>query len=204
MQPYVRSASRSSSRPLRSQTTGGPRPGLRAPARKDHECADDARRALRRCSPNLPLLQSTQKTSSRAPAASPGRSFCEQRAPHSALSAVVPGRQLGVPWRPEPFSQLQQQQCRPGGEVEEMHDDAPWRPIISVAGPEPNGNVRAKTYKTVLEQRIARRPYQELLLTGVVQSMMPMYRPGNFGRMRVPDECGHFIDADAAAEPEVS
>ena len=99
MQPYVRSASRSS---------GGPRPGLRAPARKDHECADDARRALRRCSPNLLLLQSTQKTSSRAPAASPGRSFCEERAPHSALSAVVPGRQLGVPCPME-----EQRRCTP-------------------------------------------------------------------------------------------
>ena len=163
MQPSVRSASRSSSRPLRSQTTGGPRP------------------------------------------ASPGRCFCGQRAPHSALSAVVPGPQLGVSWRPEPFSQLQQQQqCCPDGEVEEMHDDAPWPPIIPLTGPEPNGNIRAKTYKTELEQRIARRPYQELLLTGVGQSMMPMCRPENFGRMRVPDGCGHFIDADAAAEPEVS
>ena len=71
------------------------------------------------------------------------------------LSAVVPGRQLGVPWQPQPFSQLQQQQCRPDGEAEETHDDAPWRLIITVTGPEPNGHIRAKTHKTVLEQRDA-------------------------------------------------
>ena len=47
-------------------------------------------------------------------------------------SAVVPGRQLGVPLRPEPFSQLQQRRCRHDGEVEEMHDHVPRRPLIPV------------------------------------------------------------------------
>ena len=120
-------------------------------------------------------------------------------------SAVVSGRQLGVPLRPEPFSQLQQRQCRHDGEVEEMHDNAPRRRLIPVTEPEPNGHIRAEAHRATLEQRLARDQYKELPLTGAMQSMMPMYRlPGSFGRIRIPDEYGHYPDAEAAAEHKVS
>ena len=68
-------------------------------------------------------------------------------------SAVVPGRQLDVPLRPEPFSQLQQRRCHHDGEVEEMHDDAPRRPLIPVTEPEPNGHISAEAQRAALEQR---------------------------------------------------
>ena len=110
-----------------------------------------------------------------------------------------------MPLRPEPFSQQQQRRCRHDGEVEEMHDDAPRRPLIPVTEPEPNGHIRAEADRAALEQRAARDPYRELPLTGAVQSMMPTYRlSDSFGRIRPPDEYGYYLDAEAAAEHEVS
>ena len=91
-------------------------------------------------------------------------------------SAVVPGLQLGVALRPEPFSMQQQRRCRHDGEVEEMDDNAPRRPHIPVTDPEPNGHLRSEAQAAVLEQRPPRDPYKELPLTGAVQSMMPRYR----------------------------
>ena len=85
-----------------------------------------------------------------------------------------------------------------------MHEDAPRRPSIPVTEPEPNGHIRAEAHRATLEQRPARDPYKELPLTGAMQSMMPMYRlPGSFGRIRIPDEYGHYPDAEAAAEHQV-
>ena len=121
-------------------------------------------------------------------------------------SAIVPGRQSGVPLRPEPFSKLQQRRCRHDGEVEEMHDDAPRRPLIPVTEAEPNGHVRAEVNRAALEQRVTRNPYKELPLTGAVQAMMPRYRLSeSFGRIRLPDEYGYYPEMDAAAaEHDVS
>ena len=121
-------------------------------------------------------------------------------------SAVVPGRQLGVPLRPEPFSQLQQRRCRHDGEVEEMHDNAPCRPLIPVTEAESNGHIQTEANRAALEQRTSRNPYKELPLTGAVQTMMPRYRLSeSFGRIRLPDEYGHYPDMDAAAaENDVS
>ena len=71
-------------------------------------------------------------------------------------SAVVTGRQLGIPLRPDPFSQLQQRRCLHDGEVEEMHDDTPRRPLILVTEGEPNGHIQAEANRAALEQRTAR------------------------------------------------
>ena len=91
------------------------------------------------------------------------------------------------------------------GEVEELHDHAPRRPLIPVTEPEPRGHIRADADRAAIEQRAARGPYRELPLTGAMQSMMPPYRLSeSFGRIRLPDEYGYYPGAEAAAEHEVS
>jgi len=108
-------------------------------------------------------------------------------------SAVLPGVQLGVSLRPEAFSELQQRRSRLDGEVEEMHDNAPLRPLLPVTAPEPNGHLRREDAQAVAEQRLPRHAYKQLPLTGAAQSMMPMYRrPDSFGRIQVPDEYGYY------------
>ena len=108
-------------------------------------------------------------------------------------SAVLSGKQLGVPLRPEPFSELQQRRSRLDGQVEEMHDNAPRRPLLPVTAPEPNGHLRREMEQAEAEQRLPRHAYKQLPLTGAAQSMMPMYRrPDSFGRIQIPDEYGYY------------
>ena len=108
-------------------------------------------------------------------------------------SAVLPGTQLGVPLRPEPFSELKQRRSRLDGQVEEMDDNAPRRPLLPVTAPEPNGHLRREEEQAAAEQRLPRHAYKQLPLTGAAQSMMPMYRrPDSFGRIQVPDEYGYY------------
>jgi hypothetical protein len=59
--------------------------------------------------------------------------------------------------------------------------------------------VRAEAQAAVVAQRLPRDAYRELPLTGAVQSMMPSYRLSrSFGRIRVPDEYGHYTTDDGA------
>ena len=115
-------------------------------------------------------------------------------------SAVLPGRQLNVELRAEPFSRQQQRRSRFDGEVEAMDDRGPFRKHLPVTEAEPNGHLRAEAQAAVAEQRPHRDAYKELPLTGCVQSMMPSYRlSSSFGRIRVPDEYGHYPPDDSAA-----
>ena len=115
-------------------------------------------------------------------------------------SAALPGQQVGVQLRPEPFSAQQQRRSRLDGEPEEMDDDGPLRPHLPVTEPEPNGHLRAEAQAAAAEQRPHRDAYKELPLTGCVQSMMPTYRLSrSFGHIRVPDEYGHYSAGDGAA-----
>ena len=115
-------------------------------------------------------------------------------------SAVLSGRQLGVPLRPEPFSAQQQRRSRLDGEQEEMDDDGRTRQHLPVTEAEPNGHLKAELCASVVQQRMPRDAYKELPLTGAMQSMMPSYRlSANFGRIRVPDEYGHYSNEDGGA-----
>ena len=108
-------------------------------------------------------------------------------------SAVLSGTQLGVPLRPEPFSNRQQKCSRFDGLVEEADDKAPRRHLIPVTDREPNGHLKREEESSIAESRPMRHPYKELPLTGATQSMMPMYRRSNsFGRIEVPDEFGYY------------
>ena len=53
--------------------------------------------------------------------------------------AVLPGGQLGVPLRPEPFSVRQLKHSRLGGQPEEMDDDGRLRPHLPTTVAEHNG-----------------------------------------------------------------
>jgi HAMP domain-containing protein len=109
-------------------------------------------------------------------------------------SAVLPGIQLGVTLRPEPFSSRQQHRSRLDGQVEEADDNAPLRPLIPVTERELNGHLTIEEEKAITEQRPMRHPYKELPLTGATQSMMPMYRRSNsFGQIEIPDEFGYYL-----------
>ena len=111
-------------------------------------------------------------------------------------SAVLPGAQLGVALRPEPFTNLQQKRSRYDGQVEEADDNAPLRPLIPVTGGESNGHLKHEEARAVAEQRPMRHPYKQLPLTGATQSLMPMYRLStSFGRIEIPDEFGYYPDA---------
>ena len=111
-------------------------------------------------------------------------------------SAILPGNQLGVPLRPEPFTTLQEKRSRYDGQVENAHDEKPMRPLIAVTGREPNGHLKSEEAKATAEQRPMRHPYKELPLTGATQSLMPMYRlSSSFGRIEIPDEFGYYPDA---------
>ena len=111
-------------------------------------------------------------------------------------SAVLSGTQLGVPLRPEPFSNRQQKCSRFDGLVEEADDKAPRRHLIPVTDREPNGHLKREEESSIAESRPMRHPYKELPLTGATQSMMPMYRRSNsFGRIEVPDEFGYYQGA---------
>ena len=108
-------------------------------------------------------------------------------------SVVLPGTQLGVARRPEPFSNRQQKYSRLDGQVEEADDNASRRQLIQVTEREPNGHLKKEEESSIAESRPMRHPYKELPLTGATQSMMPMYRRSNsFGRVEVPDEFGYY------------
>ena len=64
-------------------------------------------------------------------------------------SAVLPGAQLGVALRPEPFTSLQQRRSRYDGQVEEAHDNAPLRPLIPVTRSERNGHLKLEEEKAI-------------------------------------------------------
>ena len=83
--------------PVRSQAAGGPRPWLRARAREDDVRASRAPRGSRSSSRDLLLRRSTQRTSSRGSAASPGRSFCGQHAPYSTTPPLSQDGSLAGP-----------------------------------------------------------------------------------------------------------
>ena len=111
-------------------------------------------------------------------------------------SAVLPGTQLGVALRPEPFTSIQQKRSRYDGQVEEAHDNAPLRRLIAVTAREPNGHLKAEEARATAEQRPMHHPYKELPLTGATQSLMPMYRlSSSFGNIEIPDEFGYYPDA---------
>ena len=88
-------------------------------------------------------------------------------------SAVLPGQQLGVDLRPEPFSRQQQRRSRLDGEVEAMDDDGPPRPHLPVTEAHNNGHLKQEAQAAVAQQRPHRDSYRELPLTGAVQTLNP-------------------------------
>ena len=66
-------------------------------------------------------------------------------------SSVLPGTQLGVALRPEPFSNRQQKYSRLDGQVEEADDNAPRRQLIHVTEREPNGHLKKEEESSIAE-----------------------------------------------------
>ena len=88
--------------------------------------------------------------------------------------ATLPGKQLGITTAPEPFTGLQQRQCKFDGGLEP--DQSTRRLLLPIVPKEPLSYIKLETTLAEQQQRPLRNIFKEVPLTGSEISVLPKYR----------------------------
>ena len=88
--------------------------------------------------------------------------------------ATLPGKQLGITMAPEPFTALQQRQCKFDGGLEP--DQSTKRLLLPIVPKEPLSHIKLETTLAEQHQRPLKNIFREVPLTGSEISVLPKYR----------------------------